>query len=117
MARFAATVIVLVLAAGSAHARTKLDRETVHNLPQAFCAAFSRHDGHQLAQLMAGDIDFVVVGATRLLSGLAVGMSRPHRMTTPCLAYRRSSKESPRLCPFRTRLVLRPQTSQNWRQA
>jgi uncharacterized protein (TIGR02246 family) len=64
LAKKAAAVIVLLLATVSAHAQSKLDKETVHNLPQAFCAAFSKHDGHQLAQLMADDIDFVVVGAT-----------------------------------------------------
>jgi uncharacterized protein (TIGR02246 family) len=66
MTRFATAVIALLLATVSAHAQTKLDQEAVHNLPQAFCTAFSKHDGHQLAQLMADDIDFVVVGATWL---------------------------------------------------
>jgi len=66
MTRFATAVIALLLATVSAHAQTKLDKETVHKLPQAFCAAFSNHDGHQLAQLMADDIDFVMVGATWL---------------------------------------------------
>src|ERR1700728_376907 len=66
MTRFAMSVIALLLATVSAHAQTKLDKEAVHNLPQAFCAAFSKHDGHQLAQLMADDIDFVTVGATWL---------------------------------------------------
>ena len=82
LAKKAAAVIVLLLATVSAHAQTKLDKEAVHNLPQAFCAAFSKHDGHQLAQLMSDDIDFVTVGArwlhgksdfekyhTRLLNG------------------------------------------------
>jgi uncharacterized protein (TIGR02246 family) len=64
MPRFAPAIIALLLATVSAHAQNKLDQETVRNLPQAFCAAFSRHDGHQLAQLMADDLDFVVVGAT-----------------------------------------------------
>jgi uncharacterized protein (TIGR02246 family) len=88
MKRFAAAAIFLFLATVSANAQTKLDEEAVHNLPRAFCAAFSNHDGHQLAQFMANDVDFVVVGATwqdgkadfekyhtRLLSG------RSHDMT------------------------------------
>jgi len=66
MARIATAVIILLLATVSAHAQNRLDEEMVHNLPQAFCAAFSKHDGHQLAQLMADDIDFVTVGATWL---------------------------------------------------
>ena len=64
LAKKATAVLALLLATVSAHAQNTLDRETVHNLPQAFCATFSQHDGHQLAQLMADDIDFVVVGAT-----------------------------------------------------
>jgi uncharacterized protein (TIGR02246 family) len=32
-------------------------------LPNAFCEAWNRHDGHALAQLMAEDVDFVNVGA------------------------------------------------------
>jgi uncharacterized protein (TIGR02246 family) len=92
MTRFAMAVIALMLATVSAHAQTQSDKETVHNLPQAFCAAFGKHDGHQLAQLMADDIDFVTVGAmwlhgksdfekyhTRLLSG------RFHDMTLELL--------------------------------
>ena len=67
MTRVATAAIVLSLAAIlAAQAQTKVDEEAVHNLPQAFCAAFSKHDGHQLAQLMADDIDFVTVGATWL---------------------------------------------------
>jgi uncharacterized protein (TIGR02246 family) len=50
----------------AARGQAKLDAEAVHNLPQAFSAAFNKHDGHQLAQIMADDIDFVTVGATWL---------------------------------------------------
>jgi uncharacterized protein (TIGR02246 family) len=65
MRHIATAVISLFLAAISpTQARTKLDEEAVRNLPQAFAAAFSGHDGHQLARLMADDIDFVTVGAT-----------------------------------------------------
>ena len=61
---------------------TKLDEEALRKLPQAFSDAFSKHDGHELAKIMADDVDFVTVGAwwihgrpdfekyhTRLLSG------------------------------------------------
>jgi uncharacterized protein (TIGR02246 family) len=65
MTRVATAAIVLSLAViSAAQAQTKLDEEAVHNLPQAFSAAFNKHDGHQLAQIMADDIDFVTVGAT-----------------------------------------------------
>jgi uncharacterized protein (TIGR02246 family) len=67
MTRFVFAVITILLATTSAvHAQPKLDEEAVHNLPQDFCAAFNKHDGHQLAQIMADDIDFVTVGATWL---------------------------------------------------
>jgi uncharacterized protein (TIGR02246 family) len=65
MTRVATAAIVLSLAAiSAAPAQTKLDEEAVHNLPQAFSAAFNKHDGHQLAQIMADDVDFVTSGAT-----------------------------------------------------
>lgn len=64
MIRIAIAAIVLSLAATSvAQAQTKSDEEAVHNLPQAFAAAFNKHDGHRLGQIMADDIDFVTVGA------------------------------------------------------
>jgi uncharacterized protein (TIGR02246 family) len=67
MTRFVFAVIAMLLATTSAvRAQPKLDEEAVHNLPQDFCAAFNKHDGHQLAQIMADDIDFVTVGATWL---------------------------------------------------
>jgi len=67
MTRFVPAVITVLLATISpVRARAKFDEAAVHNLPQAFCAAFNKHDGHQLAQIMADDIDFVTVGATWL---------------------------------------------------
>jgi uncharacterized protein (TIGR02246 family) len=83
MRRFATATIALLWAAISAtQAQTKVEEEAVRNLPQAFAAAFNKHDGHQLAQIMSDDIDFVTVGAwwlhgksdfenyhTRLLNG------------------------------------------------
>src|ERR1700685_3750092 len=67
MARFVLAAMAVLLAnISAAGAQAKLDEEAVHNLPQAFSAAFNKHDGHQLAQIMADDIDFVTVGATWL---------------------------------------------------
>jgi uncharacterized protein (TIGR02246 family) len=67
MTRLVPAVIAILLATISpVRAQTKFDEEAVRNLPQAFCAAFNKHDGHQLAQIMAEDIDFVTVGATWL---------------------------------------------------
>ena len=78
----AAAIILSLTAISAAQAQTKTDEEAVRGLPQAFVAAFNKHDGHQLAQIMADDVDFVTVGAmwlhgrpdfekyhTRLLSG------------------------------------------------
>ena len=45
-------------------AQTKPDEEAVRKLPQAFVDAWNKHDGHELAKIMADDVDFVTVGAT-----------------------------------------------------
>jgi uncharacterized protein (TIGR02246 family) len=67
MKRFSTLLTLLALcAAAPLYAQSKADAGTVHGLPQAFCAAFNRHDGHQLALIMADDADFVTVGATWL---------------------------------------------------
>src|ERR1700730_6726910 len=44
-------------------ARAQTDDEIVRKLPQAFCDAWAKHDGHQLATIMAEDVDFVTVAA------------------------------------------------------
>jgi uncharacterized protein (TIGR02246 family) len=76
-------LLIAVLAAGySVRAQTAADQAAVHQIPQAFAAAWAKHDGHQLAQIMSEDVDFVNVGGdwlhgrpdfelyhTRLLSG------------------------------------------------
>ena len=75
-------LFVLLLACCPVHAQSRADDAAVHQIPQAFAAAWARHDGHQLAKIMAADVDFVNVGAdwihgrtdfelyhTRLLSG------------------------------------------------
>jgi uncharacterized protein (TIGR02246 family) len=67
MTRFVPAAVAILLATiSTVRAQAKLDEEAVHNLPQAFSAAFNKHDAHQLAQIMADDIDFVTVGATWL---------------------------------------------------
>jgi uncharacterized protein (TIGR02246 family) len=45
-------------------AATLPDEEALRKIPQAFSDAFSKHDGHELAGIMADDVDFVTVGAT-----------------------------------------------------
>ena len=43
-------------------AQTKSDEDAVRALPRAFCEAWAKHDGHQLATIMAEDVDFITVG-------------------------------------------------------
>ena len=76
------SILAVLCASTSIHAQTKSDEEAVRALPRAFCDAWAKHDGHQLASIMAEDVDFVTVGGvwfrgradfekyhTRLLAG------------------------------------------------
>jgi uncharacterized protein (TIGR02246 family) len=66
---FAVAALALSFGARStALAQAKSDEAAVRNVPQAFCDAWNRHDGHALAQVMADDVDFVTVGAMWLHS-------------------------------------------------
>lgn len=57
-------LLFLFLAASlSVSAQTKPDEEAARKLLQAFSDAMSKHDGHELAKIMATDVDFVTVGA------------------------------------------------------
>jgi len=80
-------ITLMVAATLAIGAPTNPDEEAVRKLPQAFCAAFNNHDGHELAKIMADDVDFVTVGAwwihgrpdfekyhTRMLSGRFAGI-------------------------------------------
>jgi len=60
---FISTIMILLFAA-VADAQTKRDEEALRRLPKAFSEAWAKHDGHELAQIMADDVDFVTVGAT-----------------------------------------------------
>jgi uncharacterized protein (TIGR02246 family) len=65
MRRLVLALLALFIAATSPiGAQTKPDEEAVRKLPKAFAEAWNKHDGHELAKIMAGDIDFVTVGAT-----------------------------------------------------
>jgi uncharacterized protein (TIGR02246 family) len=64
MRNLARGLALLLLAASSTlNAQGQTDDEAVRKLPQAFCEAWAKHDGHQLARIMADDVDFVNVGA------------------------------------------------------
>jgi uncharacterized protein (TIGR02246 family) len=69
MRTFVSSLLLLLFAAPSS-AQTKADEEAVRQLPQAFCDAWTKHDGHELAKIMADDVDFVTV-ATAYLHGKA----------------------------------------------
>jgi uncharacterized protein (TIGR02246 family) len=63
----ACAISLLVSFGGSiAQADPKQDEISVRALPVAFSAAWAKHDGHELARIMAEDVDFVSVGATWL---------------------------------------------------
>jgi uncharacterized protein (TIGR02246 family) len=51
-------------------AQTSQDEKAVRDLPIEFTNAWAKHDGHELAKIMAEDVDFVTVTAT-WLSGRA----------------------------------------------
>jgi uncharacterized protein (TIGR02246 family) len=65
MKQFFLGVLFFLFAAGP-HAQNKADEEAVRKLPQAFCEAWAKHDGHELAKIMADDVDFVTVATTYL---------------------------------------------------
>jgi len=58
--------ILILLGGPFANAQTKSDEEAVRALPRAFCAAWAKHDSHELAAIMAEDVDFVTVGCVWL---------------------------------------------------
>lgn len=63
--RFIIAGMALLIAA-TAHAQSDHDRNALEGLPAQFSAAWARHDGRALAQLMADDVDFVTVGGSWL---------------------------------------------------
>jgi uncharacterized protein (TIGR02246 family) len=63
-------LLLLLLTCSNLNAKTSADEEAVRRLPQTFCDAWAKHDGHELAKMMADDADFVTV-ATVYLHGRA----------------------------------------------
>jgi hypothetical protein len=62
-------VSLLALTSVSLHPQSKVDEEAVRKLPQSFCDAWAKHDGHDLAKIMADDVDFVTVAKADCVSG------------------------------------------------
>jgi uncharacterized protein (TIGR02246 family) len=58
------STILVFLSAPITKAQTKQGEEALRRLPRAFSEAWAKHDGHELAKIMAEDVDFVTVGAT-----------------------------------------------------
>ena len=44
-------LVALLVVGGALHAQNKTNEAAVHNVPQAFAAAWAKHDGHQLAKI------------------------------------------------------------------
>jgi uncharacterized protein (TIGR02246 family) len=59
-------ILLLLLTTLSLDAQNKPDEEAVRKLPQSFCDAWAKHDGHELAKIMADDVDFVTVATVYL---------------------------------------------------
>jgi uncharacterized protein (TIGR02246 family) len=55
-------ILALLICSTACDAQTKSDEHAVRALPRLFCEAWAKHDGHQLAAMMAEDVDFVTVG-------------------------------------------------------
>src|SRR5712692_2778376 len=67
MRNLVATLVLLLVMAGlSLNAQTKTDEEVLRKLPQTHCDAWNKHDGHELAKIMADDADFVTVATVYL---------------------------------------------------
>jgi uncharacterized protein (TIGR02246 family) len=64
--KYLASLLLLLFYTATSLAQTKADEEAVRKLPQAFCDAWAKHDGHELAKIMAEDADFVTVATTYL---------------------------------------------------
>src|SRR5215467_2583222 len=59
-------ILVLVLKSLSLDAQTEVDEQTIRKLPQSFCDAWAKRDGHELAKIMTDDVDFVTVATVYL---------------------------------------------------
>ena len=53
---FGVALCFFLLSATAAQAQSKADEEAVGKLPQEFCDAWDKHDGHALARIMAEDV-------------------------------------------------------------
>ena len=61
-----ALLLILLASTSNTLAQSKADEEAIRKLPQDFCDAWAKHDGHALAKIMADEVDFVTVATTYL---------------------------------------------------
>lgn len=59
-------ILAMVEGGITARAQAPADEDALRKLPRAFCEAWAKHDGAELAKIMADDVDFVTVGAVWL---------------------------------------------------
>jgi uncharacterized protein (TIGR02246 family) len=59
-------VLLAFIAGSNLNAQSKGDEGAVGKLPQAHCDAWNKHDVHELAKMMADDVDFVTVATVYL---------------------------------------------------
>jgi uncharacterized protein (TIGR02246 family) len=66
--RFLRTALLATMLglSASASGQSSADEQAIRALPQSFCAAWAKHDGHALAGIMSDDVDFVTVATTYL---------------------------------------------------
>lgn len=86
-----ALLLLLCIASTRVDAQTKTDEDTVRALPQAMCNAWAKHDGHEMALLMAEDVDFVTVATYQLNFGHAARASR-HQDAHSCTRRRKVAR-------------------------
>jgi uncharacterized protein (TIGR02246 family) len=63
MQRVSVVLLLFLISTANGLGQGKVEEQAVRKLAQSFCDAFTNHDGHQLAKIMAEDVDFVTVGA------------------------------------------------------
>ena len=63
---YALVVFAVVSLPHVSRGESSADEQALRELPRLFCAAWAKHDGRELAKIMAEDVDFVTVGGVWL---------------------------------------------------
>lgn len=59
-------LLLLFAISANLNTQTKVDEDALRKLPQAFSEVWAKHDGHELAKIMAADAEFVTVATVYL---------------------------------------------------